>query len=97
MPKSQKQTYELITYDVWGNARDGFEVNDNFSQGNVSLTVKAQVFNPGTKQEFIVFIPTDLQLNRLLGIRGGIWDGDKGTWYCDNKRNGKPICELRRV
>lgn len=27
---SIKTTWELRTYDVWGNAKDGYEVNDSF-------------------------------------------------------------------
>jgi hypothetical protein len=32
-----KSTYEVWTYDVWGNPRDGFWVNDRFRAGSVTL------------------------------------------------------------
>ena len=75
--------YEIVVYDVWGNAKDGFEVNAAYTTGEV------------------VDIPddaSDYQINRLLGVRGCVWDGEpEYTLYATQKRNGKPAGELRRV
>ena len=76
--------YQLITYDIWGNAREGFYVN--------------QVFNSGVTIGFgDSKIVTDRMINRALGVRGIVWDGDDNTLYGTVKRNGKPALELRLV
>lgn len=33
--------YQLWTYDIWGNAKDGFEVNDRYKQKIVELPENA--------------------------------------------------------
>jgi hypothetical protein len=81
-----KRIYEVITYDVWGNAKDGFEVN--------------QAFLSGTKVKLDPDM-TDSQINRSLarqgikGVKGVEWDGDDFTLYATLKRNGRPQGELR--
>ena len=73
--------YEVITYDVWGNARDGFEVNQAFTTGHY-IEVSEET--------------SDMAINRRLGIRGVEWDGEPGyVLYGTLKRNGKPALELR--
>jgi hypothetical protein len=75
--------YQLYTYDIWGNARDGFEVNDVYRQ---SLIVD------------ISENTSDMAINRRIGGRGIEWGGEHGyTLYGTNKRNGCPVCELRAV
>jgi hypothetical protein len=81
--------YEVISYDVWGNARDGFDVNQSFRTG-VVVTVEDT--------------DTDATINRKLGragitgARGVTWDGTPGmALYGEYKRNGRPAAELRAV
>ena len=75
--------YEIISYDVWGNAREGFEVNQAFRTGR-RVTV-----NEGD---------SDYAINRRLGVRGVEWDGDpEYTLYGTVKRNGRPALELQAV
>lgn len=94
-PSVKLRKYSLWSYDVWGNARDGFEVNDRFRCGTVTIKCKATVYNQGTSQEFISFDPTDRQLSRAAGVHGVEWEGitDEG-FHATAKSNGKPICEL---
>ena len=75
--------YKVISYDVWGNARDGFEVNQAFNTGEtVHLPENA----------------SDRLINRRLGIRGVSWDGDEDyTLFGTLKRNGMPALQLERV
>jgi hypothetical protein len=42
-------TWELRTYDVWGNARDGYEVNDVRSAGTVELRIPQTRNNVGVE------------------------------------------------
>lgn len=43
-------TWELRTYDVWGNASDGWQVNDTFSAGTVELRIPRTRYNVGTER-----------------------------------------------
>ena len=92
--------YRLYTYDVWGNSKDGYEVNDihiatRYADSTRSILAIEQVIiniDPETA--------TDYQINRLLNARGITWesafDSDESpTLYGTVKRNGKPIAELR--
>lgn len=90
--------YEVWEYDVWGNARDGFEVNDRSRINTVTINVKGKTFNKGTNQEFTTFEPTDLQLARALNIRNCAFDntGD-GVIYVENKGNNRPEGELIEI
>lgn len=78
-----KYLYEVISYDVWGNASDGFEVN--------------QAFHTGREFE-IDSEATDYAINRKLGVQGVTWGGEpEYTLYGTLKRNGMPALELQRV
>lgn len=74
---------EVITYDVWGNAREGFWVNNAFRTGE---TVEIDWDKD-----------SDRAINRRLGIRGVEWEFSWGTAYGTLKRNGMPALELRDV
>jgi len=92
--KYRTRIYTFWTYDVWGNARDGWEVNDRYKHGEVSIRCKAETFNAGTEHEFTHYGPTDRQLSRAVGGRGLQWDGEADyTMHAETKR-GKPVCEL---
>lgn len=93
--KTKLRTYSVFTYDVWGDARDGFWVNNVFRQESVSIRCKRKVYNVGTEHEFESFGPTDLQLSRAVGVTGCEWEGDDRNLYATNKSNSKPVCELR--
>jgi hypothetical protein len=76
-------TYQVINYDVWGNARDGFEVNAAYTT-NDYIEVSEST--------------SDRAINRRLGVRGISWEGEQGhTLYGTVKRNGMPALELRAV
>lgn len=76
-----KREYEIISYDVWGNARDGFEVNAAYRTGRtVEIDLEA----------------SDYAINRALGVRGVAWEGDpEYTLYGAIKRNRRPALELQ--
>ena len=93
--KTKTRKYRLWTYDVWGNARDGFDVNDRYSHGYVEIVCKREVFNTGTAHEFATFEPTDRQLSRAAGFSRASWEGgSEGVYYAESSRNGRPIGEL---
>lgn len=75
--------YQLYTYDLWGNSKDGFEVNDVYRQSTI-IDVEEST--------------SDRAINRRLSAHGVIWDGEHGyTLYGVAKRDGRPIAELRVV
>lgn len=92
--KTKIRKYRLWTYDVWGNARDGFDVNDRYDHGYVTIACKCEVFNAGTPMEFTTYEPTDRQLSRAAGFKGVTWDGSEGSYYAEASRNGRPVGEL---
>lgn len=94
LPAVKIRRYRLWTYDVWGNARDGFDVNDRYSHGYVDIVCKRETFNVGTPNEFHTWEPTDRQLSRAAGFKGVAWDGQEGSYHAEVSRNGRPIGEL---
>ena len=89
-------TWKLRTYDVWGNAADGFEVNDTFRAGEVSIRCKVVVNNAGTPQEFLSASPSDSQIRKALGLRRFKieTDGDDLNIYVNRARDGYPCGEM---
>lgn len=91
-------TWELRTYDVWGNAEDGWEVNNTYSAGKVELRIPQTRYNVGTPHEFIGAYPTDRQIKRVFGVNCRIdTDGDDLTVYVSRQRDGYPIGEMHCV
>ncbi len=83
---------------MWGNGRDGFNVNDVYSGGVVYIRCKREIHNKGTPHEFSSYHPTDLQLSRAVGGKNLSWDGESDfILYAERSSNGKPVCELRFI
>jgi hypothetical protein len=61
--RTVKTTWELWSYDVWGNEDDGYEVNDRSCFDRAyELELNVEVNNPGTPHEFLSAYPTDEQI-----------------------------------
>jgi hypothetical protein len=95
-PKTIETVWSVRTYDVWGNAKDGYEVNDTYSRGTVTLSIPVTVNNAGTPQQFESAYPTDSQLREVFGIgRTQIeTDGDDLHIMVNRSRDAYPIGEL---
>jgi hypothetical protein len=93
--------WEVRTYDVWGNQKDGYEVNDScVVHREYELTIPATVNNPGTPQEFESAYPTDRQIREALGIKPRVrlsLDGDDLHITVDHESTGYPLGELNCV
>ena len=90
-------TWELWSYDVWGNARDGYDVNDRSCVNRAAhLTLRVVVNNAGTPQAFESASPSDGQIRTLFGLgRTRIEvDGDDTTLYITRARDAYPIGEM---
>lgn len=90
-------TWEIADYDVWGNARDGYDVNDVYRHGEIELRIAVEVNNAGTPQEFLSAYPSDSQIRKALGLRRFKieTDGDDLNIYVNRARDGYPCGELR--
>jgi hypothetical protein len=83
------KTYKLYTYDLWGNAKDGYTINDYYGQDTFELDSKL----------------TDKEIFRLIGIKpqsqnhvmfdNGI--SDDSCLYVVSKKDYRPVCELREI
>ena len=100
MTKKIRTMWQYATYDVWGNARDGFDVNDVYRRREpITLMLDVETFNAGTPQEFQGATPTDRQIRRVFGL-GRIQidtDGDDMFITVNRERDGYPIGELQCV
>lgn len=89
-----KQKYCLYLYDVWGNSKDGYEIND------VHKALVGTIFDCKPVIIEIDDETTDYQLNRKIGCCGIEWapDFNAGEFiFGRNKRNHKPFGELRLI
>lgn len=99
--QARKQTVHTVwgmrTYDVWGNATDGYEVNDSYRRGDVELELEIVVNNAGSEYEFESAYPSDKQLREVFGLgKTRIeTDGDDLSVYVSRERDGYPVGELR--
>lgn len=94
--QTELTVWEVWTYDVWGNAKDGYEVNDRCCHERsheLSLTVERN--NPDTPHEFVSAGPSDRQIREAFGIRCQFeTDGDDLVIYVNRRRDGYLIGEL---
>ena len=100
MAKTITTQWEMATYDVWGNARDGFEVNNVYRRREpITLVLTVEKYNVGTPQEFEAATPTDRQIRRIFGLgRQQIdTDGDDLTIYVNRAVNSYPYGELHCI
>ncbi len=93
IPTFVETTWELRT---WGNAKDGFEVNDTRSAGEVSIRCRVEVNNAGTAQEFLSAYPSDSQIRKALNLgRFKIeTEGDDVNISVNRARDGYPLGEM---
>lgn len=101
MIMGKKETIETIweirTYDVWGNAKDGYDVNDSFVVcRDYPMRLEVKEYNPGNPQAFKSAYPTDKQIRKALDLRSIQIDleGDDLTIYVNRSRDGYPLGEL---
>ena len=94
---SLRTMWEVIIYDVrW--TMGGWQVNDNYSQGVVTLWVPVVRYSVGTEQEFKSAGPNDRQIKKVFGVRCRIDSfGDDLHFYVEQMTNGYPLGEMRCV
>jgi hypothetical protein len=96
---------EYATYDVWGNSRDGYEVNDAYRQGSTELPTDCHLSNvprlpesdsgSSTVPVMISYTLSDRTIRGLFGIRCKLdVSGDDMTYYVNRARDNYPIGEI---
>lgn len=94
--KTIETTWSMATYDVWGNRKDGYEVNDVYRHGTVTLRLKVHTANNGMPGEFKHAYPSDYQLRKVFGVGCRIdTDGDDLRVTVNRASDSYPIGELR--
>jgi hypothetical protein len=96
MTKRIKTTWDIATYDVWGNRKDGYEVNDVYRQSrDLELMLKVTVNNVGLPSEFESAYPSDYAIRQIFGVTCQIeTEGDDLDIYVNRRSDGYPIGEM---
>lgn len=82
------QTWNVFTYDVWGNDEEGFQVNDRYDWGSLELLEDAS-------DEMVVQAIKDFGVFAKDALVGEFEiDGDDSAIYITAANNGCPLCEL---
>jgi hypothetical protein len=94
--------WEVRTYDVWGNSKDGFEVSDStVIDREYPIVIKPEIFNAGLPTEFISGSPSDTQIKKVFGVHYSIdinsTGGDDLNIYVNRARDDYPLGELHCV
>lgn len=93
--------WECWDYDVWGNEKEGYEVNDRYCIcREYPIRIPVTVNNPRTPREFINAYPSDKQIREALGIKARVrlsLEGDDITIYVNHESTGYPLGEMHCV
>jgi hypothetical protein len=93
--------WQVSTYDVWGNARDGYEVNDVYRHGTIEIEIPIELNNADIPaHRFFSAHPTDKQIREALNIKSRVRleiDGDDCYITVNSASTGYPLGELRLV
>lgn len=82
------QTFDVITYDLWGNDRDGYEVNDAHKSGTIDIDPE------WSDKRLILELKREGWLRRNIRLASITIDGEPDyTLYLNYK--GWPGLELR--
>ncbi len=91
-------TWEVITYDVLGNHKDGYQVNESRCEEEVTIRLRVETNNVDTPHAFLSAYPTDRDIRKVFDTRCAIdTDGDDMVVYVTRRRDGYPLGELRCV
>lgn len=79
--------YREYGYDIWGNKKDGYQVNDCYRRGIVEIDDQKDLIKELRKQGLI---------KKGVRTKSVRIDGEHGhAFYITDNRNGMPAFELR--
>lgn len=91
------RTYQVISYDVWGNPKDGFEVNDQYTT-SYRITLPD---NPTDKEILTALYKSGYASRDILNGKMSIEGRLNSTLYIyhigQSVRGYKPFCELQAL
>jgi hypothetical protein len=97
-PRTERTVWEVRShFDVWGNAREGYEVNDStVLHREYVIDCPIEVYNEGTDRAFESATPTDRQIREALDLRRFQLEtsGDDLTIEVERKRDAYPCGSL---
>lgn len=85
--------YEIIDYDVWGNERDGFNVNQSFHTGHF-----VEIPEDATDAEIVRILKDEGVLKKTVRTASVGIEGESGyDLYFTHLPTSRPEFELRAV
>ena len=84
-------TWRVFSLDVWGNARDGYEVNDRSGIGKVRLPDDA------TNEQIVRALKDAGILRKTVRMSQIAIDGDDMFISIDQAKDGKPVFQLEVI
>ena len=97
-------TYEVFALDVWGNAQDGFTVNDRFRAGSIEVEVDEIEISPGrthitpTNKDIVETLIDDGYLKQHVSASMIEFNGvSDETLYLESTSDGEPLFQLEWV
>lgn len=88
--RNGRESIEFKVYglDVWGNAKDGFEVNDRHCVGSIVIPVNSE------NKDIIKALKANNLLRKGCHVRSFCIDGDDHSMTINATRDGEPIYDL---
>jgi len=83
--------YDVVSLDVWGNAKDGYDVNQSFATG-----VTVDIPDVDNDADIIVELIDHAMLSPGCSTDNIEIDGDDYCLYINRKEDCYPLFELRR-
>lgn len=88
----KKEKWEVIDYDVWGNAKEGFEINDMFRTGTYVM-----ISEDMTDEKIIEALRRQGVLKKGIRSSSIRVDAHEDDIWIEDARNGRPEFGLRKV
>jgi hypothetical protein len=91
-----KTTWELWSYEVWGDKQDGYDVNNRSCFDRAyEINLKIENNNPGLSSQFFSAYPSDYQIKKAFGTSCKIsTNGDDTHIYINRESDNYPIGEM---
>jgi hypothetical protein len=80
--------WKLYSLDVWGNAKEGYEVNDRYHLDNLELSDNA------TEKELVKILKSMDYLKKTVKMKQLKIDWDEDYTTIDSAKTGKPLFQL---
>ncbi len=87
-----REKWQIADLDVWGNEKEGFEVNNVFR-----LDVYIELPEDFTKADIVKALKLVGYLKKHVQNRQVTMDGDENFIYLEQTKNGCPVCYLYKV